>query len=101
MDKKDTETFAAALQRAREEKEWSQEQLGHMVEVTQQAVARWEAGLGMPRPSKRKRLRELLGDFWDEGQIPTIHRLEDAPPLHRARATRRCRGGRVRADQRG
>ncbi len=73
------ETFAAALQRVREEKGWSQDQLGHMVDVTQQAVARWEAGQGMPRPSKRRRLRELFGDFWDESQAPAIHKLESVP----------------------
>ncbi|KAA3649377.1 MAG: XRE family transcriptional regulator [Proteobacteria bacterium] len=73
------ETFATALQRAREAKGWSQEQLGHMVGLTQQAVARWEGGKGMPRPSMRKRLYELFGHFWPEHRLATIDRLEDVP----------------------
>lgn len=54
-------TFGELLRADRERLQLSQEQLAKMLDVSQQAVANWEAGAAMPRRERRARLLQILG----------------------------------------
>jgi transcriptional regulator with XRE-family HTH domain len=54
-------TFGELLKQDRERLQLSQEQLAKMLDVSQQAVANWEAGTSHPRKDRRDKLVEVLG----------------------------------------
>jgi transcriptional regulator with XRE-family HTH domain len=54
-------TFGELLRADRERLQLSQEQLAKMLDVSQQAVANWEAGTAQPRRERRVRLLQILG----------------------------------------
>ena len=54
-------TFGELLRADRERLQLSQEQLAKMLDVSQQAVANWEAGAAQPRRERRARLLQILG----------------------------------------
>lgn len=54
-------TFGELLRVDREKLKLSQEQLAKMLDVSQQAVANWEAGTSHPRRERRARLLQILG----------------------------------------
>lgn len=54
-------TFGELLRLDREKLKLSQEQLAKMLDVSQQAVANWEAGTAHPRRERRARLLQILG----------------------------------------
>lgn len=53
-------TFAEKLKRARKEAGLSQEQFAEKISVSRSAVARWEAGKGMPDIQNLKVMAQLL-----------------------------------------
>ena len=50
----------------RKQKGWSQEQLAIKVEVSRQAVYKWEAGISQPEIDKLKKLSTLFSVSFDE-----------------------------------
>jgi transcriptional regulator with XRE-family HTH domain len=54
-------TFGELLKQDRERLQLSQEQLAKMLDVSQQAVANWEAGTSHPRKDRREKLVQVLG----------------------------------------
>lgn len=54
-------TFGETLRIDRERLKMSQEQLAKLLDVSQQAVANWEAGTAQPRRERRARLLQILG----------------------------------------
>lgn len=54
-------TFGETLRMDRERLKMSQEQLAKLLDVSQQAVANWEAGTAHPRRERRARLLQILG----------------------------------------
>ena len=50
----------------RKQKGWSQEQLAIKVEVSRQAVYKWEAGISQPEIDKLKKLSSLFCVSFDE-----------------------------------
>jgi transcriptional regulator with XRE-family HTH domain len=63
-------TFAETLKSDRERLHMTQEQLAERLGVSQQAIARWEAGESFPRPQRRKLLLEVLGAQSQMAQSP-------------------------------
>ena len=67
------------LREAREDREWSQEQLAEMVgrKTSQVTVSRWENGDSFPYPNTRQKLCKLFGKTLDElGLIPPPDDIE-------------------------
>ena len=58
-------TFADNLVRLRREKGFSQEQLADLMDVSRQAVSKWEAGQTMPDLPKLVALADLFGTSLD------------------------------------
>ncbi|WP_302557187.1 helix-turn-helix domain-containing protein [Holdemania filiformis] len=58
--------FAQKLQKRRKEVGFSQEQLAFELNVSRQAVSKWESGQGYPEVEKLIQLSELLGISLDE-----------------------------------
>ena len=54
-------TFAQVLTRLRREKGLSQEQLADLMDISRQAVSKWEAGQSMPDLARLVALAELFG----------------------------------------
>lgn len=50
----------------RKQKGWSQEQLATKLEVSRQAVYKWEAGISQPEIDKLKKIAKLFGVSFDE-----------------------------------
>lgn len=55
------ETFGARFQRLRKQKNLTQDQIAEMVNVSSQAVSKWENDINMPDISLLLRLSEILG----------------------------------------
>ena len=55
-----------AIKRIREARELTQEQVANAVGMTQQAVAKWEAGGSLPRADKLPILAKILNCTVDE-----------------------------------
>jgi transcriptional regulator with XRE-family HTH domain len=55
------EAFRRALQRARQEKSWTQRQLATAVGVSANAVSYWERGKSLPEPANVIELERSLG----------------------------------------
>jgi transcriptional regulator with XRE-family HTH domain len=70
-------TFGELLKQDRERMKLSQEQLAKMLDVSQQAVANWEAGTSHPRRDRRARLLQILGP--DSALVKTPPRHEFVP----------------------
>ncbi|MFQ8581487.1 MAG: helix-turn-helix domain-containing protein [Holdemania massiliensis] len=58
--------FAQKLQKKRKDAGFSQEQLAFELNVSRQAVSKWESGQGYPEVEKLIQLSELLGVSLDE-----------------------------------
>jgi len=71
--------FGDALRVERERLRLSQEQLGDMLEVSQQAVANWEAGTAIPRPERRKRLIQILGPGSELAKLMPRYEFAEGP----------------------
>lgn len=95
-------TFGEILRHDREKLQLSQEQLAKMLDVSQQAVANWEAGAAHPRRDRRARLLQILGSNSELARnpprtdfLPTIERAsppviaKPTPPLTRDEAVAR------------
>jgi len=54
------------IKEKREEKGMTQAELAEAMEVSQQAIAKWEIGVGMPRADKLLKLSGILGCTSDE-----------------------------------
>jgi len=54
------------IKEKREEKGMTQAELAEAMEVSQQAIAKWEIGVGMPRADKLVKLSEVLGCSLEE-----------------------------------
>jgi transcriptional regulator with XRE-family HTH domain len=54
-------TLGETIRQEREKQQLSQEQLAKMLDVSQQAVANWEAGSSQPRRDRLDRLLQILG----------------------------------------
>ena len=50
----------------RKQKGWSQEQLATKLEVSRQAVYKWEAGISQPEIDKLKKIAKLFDVSFDE-----------------------------------
>lgn len=66
-----TPIWAENLRAARKAAGLSQAALGELLRTTQQAVAKWESGKGVPRDETRWRLADALG-------VP-VHEIFEAP----------------------
>ena len=58
--------FAKKLQQLRQQNDWSQEQLANRLNVTRQAVAKWERGAGFPDIDNMQALAKLFNTSVDE-----------------------------------
>ena len=70
-------TLGSAIRQAREQKGFSQEKLAEQVEVSRQAVSKWEMGLAVPTGENLKRLEEALG--LTDGALREVCDTQDAP----------------------
>jgi transcriptional regulator with XRE-family HTH domain len=82
-------TFGEMLKADRERLKMSQEQLAKMLDVSQQAVANWEAGTSHPRRDRRARLMQILGPGAALAKNPPRYDFVPAEPARSAlRGTR-------------
>lgn len=58
--------FAKKLKQLRQQAGWSQEQLADRLNVTRQAVAKWERGAGFPDIDNMQALAKLFNTSVDE-----------------------------------
>ena len=58
--------FAKKLKQLRQQNDWSQEQLADRLNVTRQAVAKWERGAGFPDIDNMQALAKLFNTSVDE-----------------------------------
>ena len=58
--------FAKKLKQLRQQADWSQEQLADRLNVTRQAVAKWERGAGFPDIDNMQALAKLFNTSVDE-----------------------------------
>lgn len=75
-------TFGETLRADRERLKMSQEQLAKLLNVSQQAVANWEAGTAQPRRERRARLLQILGPQSELAKNPPRYEfipVEDQP----------------------
>ena len=75
-------TFGETLRADRERLKMSQEQLAKLLDVSQQAVANWEAGTAQPRRERRARLLQILGPSSELAKNPPRYEFipaEDQP----------------------
>jgi len=70
--------FAVALRKAREDKGLTQRELASTMEMTQQAIGRWETGRGVPNVTSLAKLRGIFGPF-DKGIDRRDDQLAVAP----------------------
>lgn len=67
--------MAERIKTAREEQGLTQEQLAERLEISRQAVSKWEMGLSVPSPENLKLLEEILKtDFSPEEESPPERR---------------------------
>ena len=57
--------FAKKLKQLRQQADWSQEQLADQLNVTRQAVAKWERGAGFPDIDNMQALAKLFNNSVD------------------------------------
>ena len=81
--------FAQKLQKRRKEVGFSQEQLAFELNVSRQAVSKWESGQGYPEVEKLIQLSELLGISLDE----LMKETREHPSAPIKPAGRHSRGG--------
>jgi transcriptional regulator with XRE-family HTH domain len=82
-------TFGELLKADRERLKLSQEQLAKMLDVSQQAVANWEAGASHPRRDRRARLMQILGPGAELAKNPPRYDFVPVEPqITPQRATR-------------
>lgn len=79
-------SFAENLQRARREKHLSQEELAEMLDVSRQAVSKWEQGTGYPEVDKLRLLAQKLNLSLDR-LLETAFARETANEPDRAAGT--------------
>lgn len=78
-------TFGELLRTDRERMKMSQEQLAKLLDVSQQAVANWEADNAHPRRERRARLLQILGPSSQLAKNPPRYEfipVEDQPVSH-------------------
>ena len=65
-------TLGEQIKQAREDKNYSQEELANKIEVSRQAISKWENGVAVPTGINREMLNQVLGIelYVDENQIP-------------------------------
>ena len=73
--------FAQKLQKRRKEVGFSQEQLAFELNVSRQAVSKWESGQGYPEVEKLIQLSDLLGISLDELMKETRQQPASFKPL--------------------
>jgi transcriptional regulator with XRE-family HTH domain len=73
------------MQAAREKAGWTQDELGKSVGVSQQTIAKWEAGKSYPRPKALQKLIEVLGVTGEmlgqSREFTKESRFDDAPSV--------------------
>ena len=69
--------FAKKLKQLRQQTGWSQEQLADRLNVTRQAVAKWERGAGFPDIDNMQALAKLFNTSVDELLDYTLCRSEE------------------------
>lgn len=64
-------TLGEQIKQAREEKNYSQEELANKIEVSRQAISKWENGVAVPTGINREILKQVLGIelYADEREI--------------------------------
>ena len=93
-------TFAQVLAQLRREKGLSQEQLADLMDVSRQAVSKWEAGQSMPDLARLVALAELFGVSLDALVRPG-HAGAVAAPAAQANAAQDPAAGMVRVEAQG
>ena len=75
--------FGYRLKQLREERGWSQEELGKRLEVDRQSIYRYEANTQLPPFEKVKRIAEIFRvslDYlvgWEKDPVIRLHNLTD------------------------
>lgn len=64
--------IANEIRIAREAKGWTQEMLAEKLDVSQQSVQKWEAGIAVPRAVRRVQLNRVLGITLEAGAAPRL-----------------------------
>ncbi len=54
-------TLGEQIRKAREEKNYSQEELASRLEISRQAISKWENGTAIPKGFNREMLKQELG----------------------------------------
>ena len=75
-------TIAEVIKQAREELGLTQEDLAEKLEVSRQAVSKWELGASVPSPENLKLLEEVLGAAFPapEAEVISEETVPGAPP---------------------
>ena len=76
----DNGKFGAFLSRLRKEKGMTQLELAEAVEVSRQAVSKWESGSALPSTEKLRSLSELYGVSADYLLNEHKQEVEKSPP---------------------
>jgi transcriptional regulator with XRE-family HTH domain len=91
------DTFGETLRADRERLKMSQEQLAKMLDVSQQAVANWEAGTAHPRRERRAKLLQILGVNSELAKNPPRYEFIPAQDQPVSQSSSTLRGQRLEA----